>query len=148
MRILVSFSDCLTTRSSQHLPVKKFTCMRVSVSQKTPNTMIYGELGRCPLYINMVMKAVKYWLNLVEPPDNRLPKAASETVKSLDDKGVKILGQRHKDMSVPIRLWHSIWGSQQVENKTGFLQEPKQRLTDCNIQDWHDKISKKRRRKI
>ena len=90
MRILVSFSDCLTARSSQHLPVKKFTCMRVSVSQQTPNTMIYGELGRCPLYINMVMKAFKYWLNLVEPSDNRLPKAASETVKSLDDKGVKI----------------------------------------------------------
>ena len=45
------------------------------ISQKTPNTMIYGELGRYPLYINTVIKAVKYWLKLVELPDNRLPKA-------------------------------------------------------------------------
>ena len=37
------------------------------------------------------MNSVKYWLKLVELPDNRLPKAAYETVKSLDDKGVKTL---------------------------------------------------------
>ena len=55
------------------------------------------------------------------------------------------MGQRHKDMSVPIRLWHSIWVSQQMENKKGFLREPKQRLIDCNIQDRHDKISTKDR---
>ena len=35
------------------------------------------------------MKSVKYWLNLDELPDNRLPKAAYGTVKSLDDKGMK-----------------------------------------------------------
>ena len=57
-----------------------------SVSQKLPNTMIYGELGRYPLYINT---AVKYWLKLVDLPGNRLPKAAYETVKSLDDKAEK-----------------------------------------------------------
>ena len=61
------------------------------ISQKTPNTMIYGELGRYPLYINTVTKSVKCCLRLVEIPDNRLPKAAYETVKSLDDKGVKTL---------------------------------------------------------
>ena len=55
------------------------------------------------------------------------------------------MGQRHKDMSVPIRLWRSIWVSQQMENKKGFLREPKQRLIDCNIQDRHDKISTKER---
>ena len=44
----------------------------LSVSQKTPNTIIYGELGRYPLYNNEVMKSVKYLLKLVEPPSNRL----------------------------------------------------------------------------
>ena len=58
---------------------KKADC----VSQKTPNAMIYGQLGRYPLYINTVMKAVKYWLKLVELLDNRLPNAAYETVKIL-----------------------------------------------------------------
>ena len=36
-----------------------------------------------------------------------------------------------------------VWVSQQVGNKTGFLRELKQRLIDCNTQDWHDKISTK-----
>ena len=61
-----------------------YACKKaLSVSQKTTNAMIYGELGRYPLYINTVMKAVKYWLKLVELLDNRLPNAAYETVKIL-----------------------------------------------------------------
>ena len=40
-----------------------YACKKaLSVSQKTPNAMIYGELGRYPLYINTVMKSEKYWL--------------------------------------------------------------------------------------
>ena len=60
-----------------------YACKGVpSVSQKTRNTMIYGELGRYPLYINTVKKSVKYRLKLVEMPSNRLPKAAHKTVKT------------------------------------------------------------------
>ena len=64
--------------------VHRYACKKaLSVSQKTTNAMIYGELGRYPLYINTVMKAVKYWLKLVELLDNRLSDAAYETVKIL-----------------------------------------------------------------
>ena len=64
--------------------VHMYACKKaLSVSQKTTNAMIYGELCRYPLYINTVMKAVKYWLKLVELLDNRLPKAAYETVNIL-----------------------------------------------------------------
>ena len=146
--------------SSQHVPIRQkygeqrkskkwreknhmYACKVLSVSQKTPNTLIYGELCRYPLYINMLTKAVKYWLKLVELPHNRLPKAAYETVKKSRQQGSENMGQWHKDMSVPI--WLLPWVSQQVGNKTGFLQELKQHLIDCNIQDWHNKISTKER---
>ena len=112
------------------------------ISQKTPNTMIYGELGRYPLYINTVIKAVTYWLKLVELPDNRLPKAAYETVQSLDDKGVKTWASDRRTCLFQYSFG-IVWVSQQVGNKTGFLRELKQRLIDCNTQDWHDKISTK-----
>ena len=63
--------------------VHKYACKKVlSVSQKTPNGMIYGEWGRHPLYINTLVKAVKYWLNLVELPYCRLQRQRMKPSKS------------------------------------------------------------------
>ena len=90
------------------------------------------------------MKAVKYWLKLVELPDNRLPKTVYETVKSLDDKGVKTWASDVRTCLLQYGFG-IVWVSQQVGNKTGFLRELKQRLIDCNAQDCHDKISTKER---
>ena len=59
--------------------VHMYACKKVlSVSQRTPNTMIYREFGRYPLYINTVMKSVKYWLR----PD---------TVVQIQPKSLKII---------------------------------------------------------
>ena len=107
-------------------------------SKKTQNTTIYGELGRNPL--NTIMNSVKYWLKLVELPDNRLPKAAYETVKSLDDKGVKTWASDTRTC-----LFQCSFGFHNESETKRFLRELKQRLTDCNAQDWHDKISTKER---
>ena len=60
--------------------VHMYACKKaLSVSQKTSNTMIYGELSRYPFYISVVMKAVTYWLKLVELPDcQKLPMKLSK----------------------------------------------------------------------
>ena len=83
-------------------------------------------------------------VNIVKLPDNRLPKAAYETVKSLDDKGVKIWASDIRTCLFQYGLG-IVWVSQQVGNKTGFLRELKQRLIDCYAQDWHEKMSTKER---
>ena len=36
----------------------------LGVGKKTSNIAMYGELGRYPLYIDMVLAMVKYWLRL------------------------------------------------------------------------------------
>ena len=36
---------------------KKFLCVR----GKTPNTLVYGETGRYPLYIDSSINALRYW---------------------------------------------------------------------------------------
>ena len=104
--------------------LKNVTCMHARKPYLLQNTK-HNDLQRArELYINTVMEAVKNWLKLVELPDNRLPKAAYETVKSLDD-------QEMKTWASDIRTclfqygFGIVWVSQQVENKTGFLRKLK-----------------------
>lgn len=49
------------TIESPHL----FACKRLlQVSPKSPNLMAYGELGRYPLFVDCILKAIRYWFKL------------------------------------------------------------------------------------
>ena len=54
----------------------------LNVSTRTPSALVYGETGRYPLYVITYTRCIKYWLNLVRMPDNRLP---SKSCKMLYD---------------------------------------------------------------
>ena len=45
----------------------------LNVSIRTPNVLVYGEMGRFPLYINMYIRSIKYWLRILKMPEHRLP---------------------------------------------------------------------------
>ena len=36
----------------------------LNVSIRTPNDLVYGETGRYPLYVNIYVKCIKYWLKI------------------------------------------------------------------------------------
>ena len=38
--------------------------------------MVYGDLGRYPFFVNLCIRAVKYWFKLLQMKENRLPKQA------------------------------------------------------------------------
>ena len=58
-----------------------FACKRLlSLSDKSPNHMVYGEMGRYPLYIDSKIDSLRYWLKLGKMPITRFPKQASELV--------------------------------------------------------------------
>ena len=40
---------------------------------RTPNVMIYGETGRYPLFVNIYVKCIKFWLRILKMPPHRLP---------------------------------------------------------------------------
>ena len=40
----------------------------LNIASQTPNTMVYGETGRYPLFVTTAIKAVKYWLLVVMMP--------------------------------------------------------------------------------
>ena len=62
-----------------------FACKRLSVSDETPNHMVYGETGRYSLYIDSTISSLRYWFKLSKMPMTRFPKQALIMLKnSLD----------------------------------------------------------------
>ena len=51
--------------------VHLFACKHfLHVRNKTPNDVIYGELGRYPLFISATVRFIKFWLRLLRQADN------------------------------------------------------------------------------
>ena len=56
-------------------------CKRfLNVGVQTPNKMIYGDLGRYPMFVTSAIRCVKYWLRIVNLSDEKLPKKAYKHV--------------------------------------------------------------------
>lgn len=125
--------------------VQLYACKKIlSVSQKTPNAMVYGELGRYPLFVQTYVKAVKYWLKLLEMPDYRIPKSTYNCLKRLDENGIETWVSEVKQHLFQYGFGY-VWVAQQVGCKSRFIKVFKQRLVDCYAQEWHDKINSSNR---
>ena len=47
--------------------VHTFACKRyLNVPLKVPNKFVYGETGRYPLYVNSVVRCIRYWLRILK----------------------------------------------------------------------------------
>ena len=54
-----------------------FVCKKfLGVGPRTPNHMVYGDLGRFPLPVHSSIRTIKYWLKLCHMKGDRLPKQA------------------------------------------------------------------------
>ena len=116
--------------------VHVLACKRyLGVPLKTPNKLVYSEIGRYPLYINTYMKAVKYWFRLLELDENRLPKQAYLMLVKLDEKGKKCWATGIRDILSKTGFLE-VWLNQGVNNVNLFLLEFKQRLVDIYLQEW------------
>ena len=55
--------------------VHMMACKRfLGVTLRTPNKIVYGELGRYPLFVNSTLRCLKYWLRVLKIDDIRIPK--------------------------------------------------------------------------
>ena len=74
----------------QRLDSIEKACKRyLGVPIKTPNKMIYGELGRS-LFVNSNIRCIKYWLRILQMEQNWLPKQAYQMLLLMDEMGKKI----------------------------------------------------------
>jgi hypothetical protein len=116
--------------------VHLLACKRfLGVPLKTPNRMIYGELGRFPLYINSAIRCIKYWFRLLTLPENRLPKQAYNMLLSLDRNGKQCWVTQVKEILCTSGFAY-VWNNQGVEHVLPFLKQLRQRLIDMYCQEW------------
>ena len=129
-----------TVIESAHL----FACKRLlSVSDKTPNHMVYGETGRYPLYIDSTISSLRYWLRLSNMTLERLPKQAFIMLQNSTD--MNYLG-RNSNWARRIRDclysygFHDVWTEGRVENEKAFLLTFKRKMIDHFKQEWKTKL--------
>lgn len=107
----------------------------LQVDRRTPNDLVYGELGRYPIYLNSYIKCIKYWLKLVCMNENRLPAVAYKTLRDLDNKG-KITWVAKIRQCLCSYGFAFVWFEQGVGNVRSFLSCFRQRIIDCRWQEW------------
>ena len=113
------------------LACKRFLCVPV----KTPNKMVYGELGRFPLHVNSCVAAIRYWFRLLQMQSHRLTNKAYQMLLKIDNNGKQcwVSEIRHMLCSTGFGI---VWLQQGVGNVKLFLTQFRQRLVDVFVQDW------------
>ena len=116
--------------------VHLFACKRfLNVAARTPNKMVYGELGRHPLQINCYIRAIKYWFRLLKMDSERLPNQAYRMLMNLDSNGKCNWASSIRSVLQSLGFGY-VWLAQGVTRENCFLRMFKQRLTDVFRQDW------------
>ena len=59
----------------------------LNVASQTPNTKVYDETGRYPLFVTTAIKAVKYWLRVVMMSLERHTRKAYNMLVNMDNTG-------------------------------------------------------------
>ena len=123
--------------------VHTLACKRfLNVHLRVPNKLVYGELGRFPLYINSAIRCFKYWMKLLKLDEARLPRQAYIMLKNLDEKG-KVCWATYVKETLFKLGFGIVWVEQSVGNEKQFLSEVKQRMIDIFMQEWHNSIMTK-----
>ena len=112
----------------------------LGVDRRTPNDLVYGEVGRLPIQINACVCCIRYWLKLMRMEEHRLPLRAYKMLLNLDQSGkltvwlmfAKLYVQTAFLMFGIIRVW-DVW--------MHLLGNSDKRLTDIRWQAWDDHVN-------
>jgi Reverse transcriptase (RNA-dependent DNA polymerase) len=125
--------------------VHLFACKRLlRVGQQTPNKLVYGDLGRFPLFVNATIRMVKYWLRLITMPHARLPRKAYSMSCVLCDSGKKSWAFHLKNILFENGFTEA-WLQQSVGDIRVFLKTLRERLIDRFQSEWQNDILTKDR---
>ena len=117
--------------------VHAFACKKfLGLSTKTPNHLVYGDLGRFPLHIYSYTRVIKYWLKLTKMEDVRLPKQAYLMLKNSNTACRQNWVHSVKDLLHNLGFGY-VWINGGVVNTNCFLKQVKQRLKDWFMQEWN-----------
>ena len=115
------------------------------VRKKIPNGVVYGELGRYPLFITATVRFIKYWLKLLMQPDNFYSRKACKMLLALHNRG-KTIWVPHAKLVLCNNGFEQLWlfGCGNVKL---FIKELEERLRSsfchrwCNHLDTSERLS-------
>ena len=115
----------VTNIEAAHLfALKRLLC----VSDKTPNTMVYGEIGRYPLYIDSTLSSIKYWLKVLKMNESRYPKQCLLFMTQAMDRNRRVYTpywtSKIRDCLVKYGF-EQVWVEQGTPNESMFLKQLK-----------------------
>ena len=118
--------------------------------------MVYGELGRYPLFIDSTISAVRYLFKLRNMNDERFPQQAMKMEnQSIERHQLNQHANIKHSWLVSVKNCFERYGFADVYNgvtRVGdvkmFSKLFKQRMIDCYMQEWHAKLTESERYNI
>ena len=112
----------------------------LGVDRRTPNDLVYGEVGRFPIQINACVRCIRYWLKLIRMEEHRLPLTAYKMLLNLDQRG-KTNWVTNIRKTLCANGFSYVWDNQGVGCLNAFIREFRQRLIDIRWQTWDDHVN-------
>jgi hypothetical protein len=112
----------------------------LGVDKRTPNDLVYGEVGRFPIYLNANVRCMRYWLKLTRMEEHRLPFRAYKMLLNLDGRG-KINWVTNIRRILSVNGFSYVWENQGVGCLNAFIRMFRQRLIDIRWQTWADHVN-------
>ena len=75
---------------ADHTPIERAHLFALKIflitSLRAPNLMVYGEIEQYPLFVNIYVKCIKFWLRIFKTPPCRLPFKAYKMLLHLHER--------------------------------------------------------------
>ena len=110
--------------------VHLISCKRyLGVQIRTPNKMVYGELGTYPLFIASYVRCIKYCFRLLCMEQSRLPNQAYRMPVNFDENGKQCWATEVRELLCKTGFYF-VWLQQGVRDVNSFSYVFKHRLLD------------------
>ena len=115
----------------------KFCKMILNVKNGTPNVMIYGELGRYPLYIEVYTRMIKYWAKINTSYDNKLVLKMYRFCKFINED----INWCTKVKEILFMCgFYDIWNNDVPVNPDWISLSVNQKLKDLYLSEWRQTV--------
>jgi hypothetical protein len=113
----------------------KFCKSQLGVGIFTPNVAVLGDCGRDRVFINCAVRCIKYWIKLVNMPEDSLLKGCYNLQYRQCIDGKTNWLSKIKEMLFQYGYgW--IWEAQSIPETFNLVNEFRQRIKDCELQCW------------
>ena len=132
------FDNCQTVENVHVTAMKKFC----DVSTRTPNAMLYGDCGRYPMYINAILRSVKYWCRLLRMEPSRYPVKVYRMMLNDIEKGYN-WASKLRNILLENGM-SDVWRAQKIGNEISFMRELKEALVHTYEERWRTQLNSDR----